>query len=75
MRLKAMYAIRHKGEKTRWLRPTSHDSWDLKDLFTSDCLVSFGYAKAHMKKPGLDPRYEMFRVSLDAQKASPEMPT
>jgi hypothetical protein len=68
MRLKAQYAIRHKGDKIRWLKPNDFGSWDMKDEFTSDCLISKTYAMVLMKTPGLDHRYEMFRVNLDAKK-------
>ena len=69
MRLHTMWAVRFypgsPGKKFFWVRFTE-DGWEPIDLFCPSCLVGKQKALAFLQMPGLDSRYELWEIKLNA---------
>lgn len=64
MRNKTYYAIKYKGDKTRWVVFSEH-GWSLEKEFVPSCLISLHRMKSFMRTPpGLNDRYTAMTVSL-----------
>ena len=76
MRLASMYLVRFSAYspgrfnpsfKTFWIRFTN-GGWEPSDLFSPDCLVDKQKAEAFLRTPGLDSRYSIWKIELNALK-------